>query len=58
MLKRLFGGDPFCRIIDENFLQKVEEVPTEFVVVWYDFLLLVSFCLRYRDYLDIHPTAS
>jgi hypothetical protein len=44
MLKRLFGGNSFSRIIDENLLQKVEEVSAEFVVVWDDFLLLVSFC--------------
>lgn len=58
MLKRLFGGNSFSGIIDEDFLQKVEEVPAELVVVWYDFLFLVSFCDRYSDYLYLHLTAS
>ena len=58
MLKRLFGGNSFSRIIDENLLQKVEEVSAEFVVVWDDFLLLVSFCSQYWEFLGLHPTAS
>jgi hypothetical protein len=45
MLKRLFGGNSFRGIIDEDFLQKVEEISAEFVVIWYNFLLLSACAL-------------
>jgi hypothetical protein len=38
MLKSLFGGNSFSRIINKDLLEKVEEVSAELVVVWYDFL--------------------
>jgi hypothetical protein len=58
MLKRLFSSNSFRGVIHEDFLKKVEEISAEFVVVWYDFLLLVSLCGGDWDYLDLHPTAS
>jgi hypothetical protein len=44
MLECLFGGNSFSGIIDKDLLKKVEEVSAEFVVIWNDFLLIVSFC--------------
>jgi len=58
VLERLFGGNSFRRIIDEDFLQQVEEIPTELIVVWYDFLSCVSLSDGSQDYLHLHLTAS
>ena len=59
MLKCLLGGDSFSRIIDKYFLEKVEKVSAELVVVWDDFLLSISlyspYCLHKND---LHLTAS
>lgn len=38
MSERLFGGDTFSGIVDEDFLQQVKELLVEDVVGWDDIL--------------------